>query len=64
VSGAVVYRALMDLDLILQDMADMGPIYAFLSTVDDDSPALLKLHAEILTFTTRLRSLADAVKKL
>jgi len=63
-TGVDVYRSLMDLDLLLQDAGEMGPLYALLSTVHDDNPALLKLHNEISTFTARVRGLADAGKKL
>ena len=63
-TGVDVYRELMDLDLLLQDMGEMGPLYTLLSRVTDDSPALLKLHEEIKTFTYLVRSIADAGKLL
>lgn len=58
--GDDVYRSLMDLDLVLQDVTQMIALKAFLASVDPDNPSLAKLHAEILSFTRRIEALAAA----
>ena len=58
-TGDDVYRKLMDLSLILQDISQMGPLKMFLGGITDDNPALIKLDKEITDFTARVESLVN-----
>lgn len=62
-SGDDVFRSLMDLDLVLQDGDKMVTLKLFLSSINPSSPALSKLHAEILTFTNRIEQIVAAAKE-
>jgi len=63
IDGDTVYRSLMDLDLLLQDGDKMVALKFFLGSINPSSPALIKLHAEILTFTNRIERLVAAAKE-
>jgi hypothetical protein len=49
-TGQEIFRSLMDLDLVLQDMDKMVALRLFLDSVDPNNPSLAKLHTEILAF--------------
>ena len=63
IDGDTVYRSLMDLDLLLQDGDKMVVLKLFLGSISQSSPALAKLHAEILMFTNRIERLVAAAKE-
>ena len=58
-----VYRALMDLDLILQDYEKMVLLRLFLASVPTTNSASVKLHGEIRKFTILVERLVEAAQK-
>ncbi len=49
--------------LVLQDGDKMVTLKLFLDSINPSSPALSKLHAEILTFTNRIEQIVAAAKE-
>ena len=62
VKGDDVYRKLMDIDLILQDISKMIPLKMFLGSIRENHPSLIELNKEIETFKGRLEQLIKATQ--
>jgi len=56
-TGDSVFLKIMDVDLLLQDIAKMAPLKVFLGSIQDDNPALIALDAEVETFKKRIEQL-------
>lgn len=60
--GDDVYRRLMDVALMLQEVEHMGPLHQFLTSVAPGNPALVRLDGEVEAFQARLEGLVRAAK--
>lgn len=63
ITGDVVFKALMDVDLILKDGAQMVALKFLLGGVENNHPALCKLYEEVTEFHTLIARLCAAAKE-
>lgn len=63
-SGRDIYRKLMDINITLSSVDDMGPLLFFLDSISPTNEALAKLDKEIRLFTVRLNGLVAAAKSI
>ena len=62
--GEALYRRLMDLAEILQDIEAMAPLYKLLVSIPDNNNAMRKLGAEVEAFIARIDALVKAANNI
>lgn len=60
ITGSSVYRKMMDVELLFQDILKMSALRMFLDSIREDHPSLIKLNEEVETFKSRIEQLVAA----